>query len=188
MKKIIFILGGARSGKSALALKKASRLRGKKAFIATLRPLDGEMKARVAEHKKQRGPEWDSFEEPLDVPGLLSRLKRQCNVVVLDCLTLWLTNLVMEKSDIEEATGKLISALKDLRGAGVSVFVVSNEVGTGIVPANKMARRFRDLAGRLNAQMAELADEAYLCVAGLPLKIKNPRRLNHPKEKRKKET
>jgi adenosylcobinamide kinase/adenosylcobinamide-phosphate guanylyltransferase len=170
MARVVFITGGARSGKSSFALKEASKIKGKKAFIATLQPLDEEMKARVQRHKAERSTEWNTFEEPLDLKKLLGQLN-DYSVVLIDCLTLWLSNLMLKGRDIDLEIEELISALNSKR-ENLWVFVVSNEVGMGIVPENKMARQFRDVAGMLNQKMAQIADEVYFLVSGMPLKIK----------------
>lgn len=200
--RIIFIIGGARSGKSSFALSKAAKIRGQKAYIATAEVLDNEMKKRIEKHKKRRGNEWDTYEEPLKISNILSDVKKKYSVVVLDCLTVWLSNLLIRHQNtehpglapcptdgrrvrsgagrtqtIEKSIQQLIDVLKDSSvcalGSGFcSLFIVSNEVGTGIVPENKMAREFRDLAGFLNQKVAGIADEVYLVTAGIPIKIK----------------
>lgn len=170
MSKVVFITGGARSGKSAFALNEASRLPGTRAFIATMEPLDEEMKARIEAHGKERGTGWDTFEEPVEIAGCLRGLSGY-EAVVIDCLTLWLSNLMLAGRDVETEAGHLIKALKDNKEARCA-FVVSNEVGMGIVPDNGMARSFRDMAGKLNKLVAQEADEVYLMVSGLHLKIK----------------
>lgn len=203
-KKIIFIIGGARSGKSSFVLKEASKISGRKAYIATAEALDREMKERIEKHKKDRGNNWDTYEEPLKVSTILSDIKDKYNVIVLDCLTLWLSNMLNRAQNTEPAysprgpartggeagrTGRhrtqiiedniqgFIDVLKDFSvcslGSGFcNLYVVSNEVGMGIVPDNKMAREFRDWAGFLNQKIAEIADEVYLIAAGIPLRIK----------------
>lgn len=182
---IIFITGGARSGKSSFALKEASRIDGKKAYIATAEALDEEMKARIEEHKRTRGNEWDTYEEPLNIAPLVKEIHEKYDVILIDCLTLWLSNLLIRTQStefssqiIEDNIKEFIDVLKDfsvcsLASEFCSLYVVSNEVGMGIVPDNEMARRFRDMAGLLNESIAEVSDEVYLVVAGIPIKIKN---------------
>lgn len=165
----VFVLGGARSGKSSFALAQASVRPGRKAYIATAQPFDDEMKVRIERHRMERPDDWDTFEEPLDLPGLLTKIKDSHEVILIDCLTLWLSNLMLADRDILKETEFLISALTAVGG---SVFAVSNEVGFGIVPENEMARKFRDLAGTLNQRVAAAADRVYLVVAGIPIKIK----------------
>lgn len=170
--KVTFITGGARSGKSAFAEKLALEMAGKRAYLATAQALDDEMVARIEHHRQRRGTAWDTYEEPLAVAELLKKLSGRYDVVLLDCLTLWLSN-VMARSDedsIVMARGdELVAAIRDFPG---SCIVVSNEVGLGIVPDNALARRFRDLAGFVNQRVAQAADEAYLLTSGIPLKIK----------------
>jgi adenosylcobinamide kinase/adenosylcobinamide-phosphate guanylyltransferase len=169
MKKITFITGGARSGKSSFALKQASRIAGKKAYIATAEALDEEMRKRIEDHRKQRGKEWDTFEEPLMIAEVIKKIGDQYDTLVLDCLTLWLSNIIHSNLIIEAEIERLISSLLTNH---TSIFIVSNEVGMGIVPENEMARKFRDMAGLLNQKVAGAADEVYIVVAGIPLRIK----------------
>lgn len=169
MKKIIFITGGARSGKSSFVMKEASRISGRKAYIATAEALDKEMMNRIEGHRKQRGKEWDTFEEPLMIAEVIKNIGDRYSAVVLECLTLWLSNIMHANLDIEPEIERLISSLLSHH---ISIFIVSNEVGMGIVPKNEMARKFRDMAGTLNQRVAGVADEVYLVVAGIPLKIK----------------
>ncbi|HCC69520.1 MAG TPA: bifunctional adenosylcobinamide kinase/adenosylcobinamide-phosphate guanylyltransferase [Nitrospiraceae bacterium] len=168
-RKIVFILGGARSGKSAFALKEASKISGKKAYIATAESLDEEMRQRIEEHKRKRGDDWVTYEEPLKIVDLVKKMKSEYNVILIDCLTLWLSNLMHNNLDIRHEIENLVSTLRITHHAS---YIVSNEVGMGIVPDNKMARDFRDLAGFLNQKIAEIADEVYLVTAGIPVKIK----------------
>lgn len=196
--QIIFVIGGARSGKSSFALKEASKVKGQKAYIATAEALDDEMKERIEKHKKERGSDWDTYEEPLKIPDVLSDTKDKYSVIILDCLTLWLSNIMLTshgtgkednppplekggkggfdnaKKRIQELMNELISFKNSSRGIHHTsrLFIVSNEVGMGIVPENKPARQFRDLAGSLNQKVAEAADEVYLVTAGIPAKIK----------------
>lgn len=174
--KIVFVTGGAKSGKSSFALNEVSGIEGKKAFIATAEALDEEMEKRIQRHKVERGNEWDTHEEPLEVSRVIGDLQGKYSAVILDCLTLWLSNAMIRTERVEERVRELIKALKQMKdshGSGQSVlYIISNEVGMGIVPENPMAREFRDLAGGLNQKIAKIADEAYLVVAGIPIKIK----------------
>jgi adenosylcobinamide kinase/adenosylcobinamide-phosphate guanylyltransferase len=171
-KKIYFITGGARSGKSAHAEQLARSFGGRRAYIATAQALDAEMAARIAKHRKDRGDAWDTYEEPLAVAELLGKLSLRYEVVLLDCLTLWLSN-VMAHSDGDGAVlSRSDELVKAIREFGGSLIVVSNEVGLGIVPDNPLARKFRDLAGMLNQKVARTADEVYFTAAGIPVKIK----------------
>lgn len=176
--RIVFITGGARSGKSRFALEKANSMNGKKVYIATAEPLDEEMRERIKRHKEERGREWLTMEEPIKIPKLLRELKGECDVILLDCLTLWLSNLMVAGRELSGEIEEFIAALKGIKNSSSSclqplaLFIVSNEVGMGIVPENELARRFRDLAGMLNQRVAEIADEVYFLVSGIPLKIK----------------
>jgi len=173
--KITFVIGGARSGKSSFALREAEKISGPKAYIATAQALDDEMKERIRKHKDERGAGWDTLEEYLNVADLISEVSSKYGVIVLDCLTLWLSNLLCNNPDVKKEIENLTEALKSLSLGTChlsQVFIVSNEVGMGIVPENKLARQFRDLAGMLNQKVAEVADEVYLVTAGIPVKIK----------------
>jgi adenosylcobinamide kinase / adenosylcobinamide-phosphate guanylyltransferase len=170
-KKIIFITGGARSGKSTHTLKDASQLKGKKAYIATAEALDKEMKDRIENHKKQRGKDWDTYEEPLRIAEVIQEIEGKYTAIVIDCLTLWLSNIMHSGFNITQEIANLIEILRITHHRSC-IYIVSNEVGMGIVPENDMARRFRDIAGILNQKVAEISDEVYLLVAGIPMKIK----------------
>lgn len=170
--KIYFITGGARSGKSSFAEKLAAGIPGKRAYLATAQALDPEMAARIEQHRKNRDNSWVTYEEPLAVAELVSKLNGKYQAVLLDCLTLWLSNVMAragEDSAVLSRSEELVSALKAFKG---SCIIVSNEVGLGIVPDNPLARRFRDLAGVINQRMAQAADEAYFLAAGIPVRIK----------------
>ncbi len=166
------IIGGARSGKSAhaqaLAEQTARDRGGAPVMIATAEALDPEMSERIARHRAERGPEWRTLEAPLDVTAALAGLQ-PADCAVVDCLTLWLSNLMFAERDLEAAAGALLAAAK---ASPAEVILVTNEVGMSIVPENALARRFRDEAGRLNRRAAEQADEVTVMFAGLPLKLK----------------
>jgi adenosylcobinamide kinase/adenosylcobinamide-phosphate guanylyltransferase len=171
-KKIVFITGGARSGKSAFAEKLAGELAGKRAYLATAQALDPEMAARIEKHRKDRSVAWDTYEEPLAVAELLKKLSGRYAVVLLDCLTLWLSNVMAHTEGdgvVSLRSDELVAAINDFKGACI---IVSNEVGLGIVPDNALARRYRDLAGILNQRVAQTADDVYFTAAGIPVKIK----------------
>ncbi len=188
---ITFIIGGARSGKSRFALNLADNFvsskevaRGedkvfptlKKAYIATAQALDEEMKERIQKHKKERSGYWATYEEPINISSLIKDIHKSHNVVLIDCLTLWLSNLMISNSNsnIEREIKHLIDILKnpELQTPNSELFIVSNEVGLGIVPDNALSRKFRDMAGYLNRKVAEIAAEVYFVTAGIPLKIK----------------
>lgn len=160
------ILGGARSGKTTHALRLAEATPGGLVMIATAEALDAEMAERIARHRAERGPRWRTIEAPLDLAGALAEVGPG-ETAVVDCLTLWLSNLMFAEQDVEQETEILITAL-----AGHDVVLVSNEVGLGIVPDNALARRFRDEAGRLNQRIAAAADRVLFVAAGLPLVLK----------------
>lgn len=166
---VTFVLGGARSGKSVFAESLAIQTGLERHYLATCEAYDDEMRARVARHRMDRGEGWQTHEIPLLLTERLKSLDGGRNVVLVDCLTLWVTNLMMAEADIEAEFSALIDHLADVAG---HVILVSNEVGLGIVPDNAMARAFRDHAGRLHQAVARVADEVIFIAAGLPLKMK----------------
>ncbi len=167
----ILIGGGSRSGKSRYALELA-RTRGERlAFIATAQAFDEEMRQRIGRHRTERGPEFVTIEEPLAVARVLSDAAPRFDAIVVDCLTLWLSNLMLAGGF--EVAGESLRLLEAVREAGrATVILVTNEVGCGIVPDNALAREFRDAAGRLNQQVAEQAAEVYWMVFGIPMKVR----------------
>jgi adenosylcobinamide kinase/adenosylcobinamide-phosphate guanylyltransferase len=179
-KKIIFIIGGARSGKSRFALQLANNYEGvhggdcispmRKAYIATAEALDEEMKERIENHKHKREDDWVTYEEPIKISDVLKTIEGRYHVIVIDCLTLWLSNLMKAGLNIEYEIRYFFSSLVTRHSS--LLYIVSNEVGMGIVPENDMARRFRDMAGFLNQRIAEIAGEVYMVMAGIPIKIK----------------
>jgi len=169
--RIIFVVGGAKSGKSGFALRNASSRAGKKAYIATAQAFDREMEEKIALHKRERSGEWETFEEPIHIPALIRELTQTHDVILLDCLTLWLSNLLLaDERLLWKYCDEFIAALTGHKRSYLAI--VSNEVGMGIVPDNALSRIFRDSAGHLNQRVAHIADEAYLVAAGIPLKIK----------------
>jgi len=173
MGRIVYITGGSRSGKSAYAQNLAERHAGTLLYVATAEVRDDEMADRVAKHRSARGARWQSLEEPVALAEKMPAEAAACSAILIDCLTLWLSNL-LERHDDDDALfeGKTAALITVLRELDTTTYVVSNEVGSGIVPENRLARRFRDLAGRMNQQFAEAADEAWVVVSGLPLKLK----------------
>jgi adenosylcobinamide kinase/adenosylcobinamide-phosphate guanylyltransferase len=164
---IILIGGGSRSGKSRHALQLA-RARGRRlGFIATAQPLDDEMRERIQAHQQERGEDFTTIEEPLALACAIERHSREFDAIVVDCLTLWLSNLASKDTDSQ--TAELIEA--SLASAAQVIFV-TNEVGCGIVPENAVARRFRDDAGRLNQRIADVASEVYWMAFGCALRVK----------------
>jgi adenosyl cobinamide kinase/adenosyl cobinamide phosphate guanylyltransferase len=167
--RLTLVLGGARSGKSRHAETLLMRLAPPRVYVATAEPLDDEMRARIAEHRTRRGQDWETIEASRDLPTALARAGTSS--VLVDCLTLWLSNLMLDGADIPEAAANLETAL-DARTA--PTVLVSNEVGLGIVPENALARRFRDAAGLLNQRLAARADHVLFMISGLPLNVKTP--------------
>ena len=170
MQKIVIILGGARSGKSYYALKEASLIKGQKAFIATAEALDDEMHIRIENHKKERGSDWDTYEEPLHIAPVISRIREKYEVILIDCLTLWVSNIMHAGFDITEETEKLVSAISITSPA--PLYIISNEVGLGLVPESPLGRAYRDNLGHVNRQVARASTDVIFMVAGIPLKIK----------------
>lgn len=173
MARVVFITGGGRSGKSSFAQRQAETCSGKLLYVATARDHDCEMAERVERHRQNRGERWHTLEEPLDLAGKLPLAAEGMSAVLLDCVTLWITNLFFthgeECEPVFAAVGQFIDSWQRL---DIPLYLVSNEVGSGIVPENSLARRFRDLAGEVNQQLAGAADEAWLVAAGLPLQLK----------------
>lgn len=168
MPRLTFVIGGAASGKSAHAEALARATGLPRIYVATAQAFDEEMAAKIAAHRAARGPDWETVEAPLDLPQALGRIPAG-RVVLVDCLTLWLSNLVLADADTDAAGAELLSAL----GACASdCIVVSNEVGQGIVPDHPLGRRFRGAQGRLNQAVAAAADRVETVIAGLPLVLK----------------
>ncbi len=173
MNELIFVIGGCRSGKSTYALHTAEKISAeKRIFIATCVPQDDEMKQRITRHKKVRSRSWTTVEEPLKLPEAILQNSQRADVILIDCLTLWVSNLLMQTDDVqklEEAISHLTDALEK---AACTIVLVSNEVGTGIVPENRLARQFRDIAGWMNQAVAKCANKVVWMVAGIPVTIK----------------
>lgn len=163
------ILGGARSGKSRFAENLVCDSGLERHYIATGRAWDDEMRDRIAQHRQDRGASWTTHEEPLDLAGRLAEIDGEGQAVLVDCLTLWVTNLMMEQRDMAAEFAALAGFIPR---AKARLVIVSNEVGLGIVPDNRMAREFRDHAGRLHQSIAAVAADVYFVAAGLPLKMK----------------
>lgn len=166
---VTFILGGARSGKSRYAQALAEANGGELVYIATAEPIDAEMTERIARHRGDRGPRWRTVEVPVDLATAVEREAANNRVLLIDCLTLWLGNLMHFERDIDSATEALRHTVE---GAPGDLVLVANEVGLGLVPGTPLGRNFRDQAGRLNQCMAVVADEVVLLVAGIPMVIK----------------
>lgn len=182
MGTLTLITGGARSGKSAFALEYAAGLGVSRAFLATAQAHDDEMHKRIERHKAERGPDWVSVEEPLEADRWIRENAADYDVILLDCLTLWLSNVMLAEMDakldgetaMDARTQALVRVLSDSSShdSSSNIVVVTNEVGMGIVPDNALGRRFRDEAGRLNRLVAREAQEVWLVVSGIPVRIK----------------
>ena len=166
--RLTLVLGGARSGKSRYAESIVMGLPPPWIYVATAEPLDDEMLARIAEHRARRGSDWRSIEAPRDLAGALSEIPAGAAVLV-DCLTLWLSNLMLAGADVDAETERLDGVLAR---SATPVVLVSNEVGSGGVPAYPVGCRYRDLLGEINQRVARVADDVVLMVAGLPLALK----------------
>jgi adenosylcobinamide kinase/adenosylcobinamide-phosphate guanylyltransferase len=168
--KFVLVIGGARSGKSSFALKLAESRPAPHRYIATALALDTEMAGRIARHKGERGLGWETIEEPRHLASSLAGLEG--GVALIDCLTLWVTNLIEAGLDDAGIEAEARILFKAALQSGLDVIVVSNEVGLGIVPDNSLARRFRDLSGTVNRVAAEAASEVFFLAAGLPMRMK----------------
>ncbi|MDH5725366.1 MAG: bifunctional adenosylcobinamide kinase/adenosylcobinamide-phosphate guanylyltransferase [Nitrospira sp.] len=169
--RIILVLGGAASGKSEVALRLAGP-RGPQAFVATGQGLDDEMIQRIARHRATRSPVWETVEEPIEVEAWIAKHGSRYRTILLDCVTLWLSNLI--GIGLSEATvcTRVMSLLRAMRATAARVVIVSNELGLGLVPAEPSARAFRDLAGQVNQLIAAEANEVLFVVSGIPLGLK----------------
>jgi adenosylcobinamide kinase/adenosylcobinamide-phosphate guanylyltransferase len=171
--RVTFVFGGARSGKSRFSQKLGESFPGKKLFIATAQPLDDEMRKRIEGHRASRGKKWETVEEPLEISKAIREGGNEYGLILIDCLTIWISNLLEgldgDEEKILEEVRKLEEAIKE---SDVRFIIVSNEVGMGIVPDNKMARQFRELLGMVNQRMAELSDRVILMASGVPMVLK----------------
>lgn len=167
--RLTLVLGGARSGKSRHAEALIAETAPPWVYLATAEALDREMQERIAHHQGRRDPRWRTVEAPRDLAGAIAEVGADGQPVLIDCLTLWLSNTLLADGDVEGACDGLIAALTEAKGP---IVAVSNEVGFGIVPDTPLGRRFRDAQGRLNQQVAAVADRVVLVAAGLPLVLK----------------
>lgn len=179
MSRTIFITGGARSGKSAFAEKMALATWERLCYMATAQTLDSEMEERVRAHLERRGDRWQTIEEPIHLSQALARCDGQYQLVLIDCITLWLSNLLLKYEESgEEVELRILEDVHRLKttlhGMVTPVIIVSNEVGMGIVPENGLARLFRDIAGKTNQILAAAADEVHVVISGIPLRLKYP--------------
>ena len=175
MKDITLVIGGCRSGKSRHALEIAEQINARRqVFVATCQPGDDEMHRRVQQHRRQRSDRWQTVEEPLELAKVIGTWAAPQSIVLIDCLTMWISNFLLESEDNDPQgtitrTDGLVEALQKAAGP---VILVTNEVGAGIVPENQLARRFRDAAGSVNQQVAAVAARVVWMVAGIPVKVK----------------
>jgi adenosylcobinamide kinase/adenosylcobinamide-phosphate guanylyltransferase len=171
--RLALVLGGARSGKSRYGLSLAEKFPAPRLFVATCEPGDPEMCARIDHHRKERGPQWETKETPLDLSGTLAAARDGYGVILIDCLTMWLSNLMQRERGQESGVRAELDRLEQsLLRPPAPTILISNEVGSGIVPENALAREFRDWAGLLHQRLARAADLVVLVVAGIPLVIK----------------
>lgn len=170
MGKSILILGGARSGKSGFAEQLGDALRGPHLYIATAQAFDDEMAQRIARHRTERAGHWQTVECPLALPETILEHDAEESVILVDCVTLWLSNLMLGHHDVAAARNRLTGLLSTVQG---TLLLVSNEVGQGIVPDNSLGRQFRDEAGWLNQALARVGDEVWFVTAGLPQRLKS---------------
>ena len=169
MSHSLLVLGGARSGKSRHAQMRCEAMAARLAYIATAQAFDAEMADRIALHRADRDARWLTLEAPVDLPAAIGTAQGMAGAILVDCLTLWLSNLLLADADIPARVDDLIAAI---RISAVPIVLVANEVGLSIVPDNALARRFRDEAGRLNQRVAAACDDVQFIAAGLPLTLK----------------
>ena len=169
---MILITGGCRSGKSCYALDYANRHFSRKLYLATGEVLDEEMARRVEIHRRARGPEWQTIEEPIEVGDRIVQHGHKVEVILLDCLTLWLSNLLLKWDHESKILTEVEKLTKTIRQSQTTLIIVTNEVGMGIVPVEPLGRRFRDLSGIANQRMAEAADTVIFMVSGIPMFLK----------------
>ena len=174
--KCIFILGGARSGKSQFAQELATKIGGNVLFVATGQALDEEMQSRINQHKKSRPKSWRTIEEPSNIGKRIEAQVADSQVVLIDCLTLLVANLLGDEPNYPQAEREVSSEMKKLIACieklNAAFIIVSNEVGLGLVPENKLGRLYRDVLGKANQIIARHADEVYLMIAGIPVRMK----------------
>ena len=180
--RVTFILGGARSGKSGFSQRLGESVTGKRLFIATAQPLDDEMRKRIEDHRVARGQNWETIEEPVKIPKVIGENGKEYGLILVDCVTIWISNLLERFNGDEEKVLEEVRRLEEsIKESDARCIIVSNEVGMGIVPDNKVARRFRDLLGVVNQRMAELSDRVILMVSGVPMVLKGPGTAVHQK-------
>ena len=172
---ITFILGGAKSGKTKFALNYAERLKGFKNYyyLATAEAFDDEMREKIKKHQKERPPFWQLIEEPVNISFHLKNLAKSFSIILLDCLTMWVSNLIYYEKDLFKEFKCFLEILHLYQGNDIDwLIIVSNEVGLGLVPENKLAREFREIIGSFNQEIAKISDEVYFIIAGLSISLK----------------
>lgn len=169
---MILITGGCRSGKSRFALDYGNQHFPKRLYLATCEALDEEMAQRIEHHKKTRSPEWQTIEEPIEIVNKIRRYGDEVDMILLDCITLWLSNLLMRRKDEPEIMKETDRLIETIKRSPASFIVVTNEVGMGIVPADPLSRRFRDLSGMTNQRIADAVDTVIFMVSGIPIFLK----------------
>ncbi len=179
MGKIILVTGGARSGKSTFAERYVAKYGNKIGYIATAQIYDEEMEYRVQLHQNRRPKEWATFESPFDAQNIVLEQGNSYDMFLFDCMTIYISNILSKVDDLAEfdkiyelVVGKVNELIKAIRESSTTVVIVTNEVGAGIVPENKLARIYRDLSGLANQMLAEAAEDVYLVVSGMPVNIK----------------
>lgn len=171
--KTLLVTGGSRSGKTAHALKCAMQFKTR-IYLATAEPIDAEMEDRISRHQLERGDDFKTWEEPIDLAGALNRIPEGTDVVLIDCMTVWLGNLMHKNGVQKEPYAEVHEFLKTLKNPPCNIVIVTNELGSGIIPPDAMTRTYRDHAGWLNQDLAKIADEVLLVACGLPLTLKGP--------------
>jgi adenosylcobinamide kinase/adenosylcobinamide-phosphate guanylyltransferase len=179
---LFLVTGGARSGKSAFAERLAAQKGNRLLYVATMEPEDEEMRDRVREHQARRGPDWDTLVEPVRLADVIREHGSSHDAVLIDCATLWLTNLIWPPADRRQAESTASAAASELcaaiRASRAAVIVVTNEIGSGIVPASSESRHFRDIIGRVNQILAAAATEVYFVSCGISLPLKALQRIS----------
>jgi adenosylcobinamide kinase/adenosylcobinamide-phosphate guanylyltransferase len=169
--KVVLVTGGSRSGKTAYSLERAMPF-ANRIYLATAEAIDGEMRDRIARHQKERGESFQTVEEPLDLAGALKHIPEEADVLLIDCMTVWLGNLMHRNGEQDEPYAEVREFISALKNPPCNIIIVTNEVGSGIVPLDAMTRTYRDHAGWLNQDIAKVADEVVLVACGLPLVLK----------------
>jgi adenosylcobinamide kinase/adenosylcobinamide-phosphate guanylyltransferase len=168
----VFVFGGARSGKSRFALECASEVTGNKVFIATLIPGDKEMEDRVRRHKEERGEGWITVESPLNISRAIKENMDKTEIIIIDCLTLWVSNQLMQEKDVDEIVNSVEALCETVNECTCTLVLVSNEVGCSVVPPSKLGRQFRDAVGIMNQKLAQVCDRVILVSAGIAQELK----------------